>query len=92
MNEVKRRQLRKLRQELGLSIAAAAAQVHVAPRTWIRWETGEIPVSDTAAHLFCAIHFREWPSGKPEAIPPAIEARVLRDLVAAAGKTRTKAD
>jgi transcriptional regulator with XRE-family HTH domain len=31
-------ELKKLRKSLGLSLAKAAAQVEVSPRTWARWE------------------------------------------------------
>lgn len=34
-------ELKKLRKELGLSLAEAAAQVEVSPRSWARWEASE---------------------------------------------------
>lgn len=55
-----RRRLRILRKRLGLSVAAAAAQVHVSIRTWFRWESGDLPVPDTAAHLFCLLNGEAW--------------------------------
>jgi DNA-binding transcriptional regulator YiaG len=37
-------ELKKLRKKLGLSLAQAARQVEVSPRTWARWEaTHQIP-------------------------------------------------
>lgn len=50
------RRLRSARKKLGLSVARAAAQVHVTPRSWIRYESGETPVPDTVAHLFCMLN------------------------------------
>jgi transcriptional regulator with XRE-family HTH domain len=58
------RSLRLLRKRLGLSVAKAAALIHVAPRTWVRWESGETPVPDTAAHLFHLVNGLEWPLTK----------------------------
>jgi transcriptional regulator with XRE-family HTH domain len=49
-------QLRRHRKRLGFTVAKAAAQVHVAPRTWINWESGKTEVPDTAAHLFALLH------------------------------------
>lgn len=43
--------LRRLRKAHGLSVAKAAALVHVSHRTWVRWETSRT-VPETAAHLF----------------------------------------
>jgi transcriptional regulator with XRE-family HTH domain len=48
------RTLRRLRKKHGLSVAKAADQVHVASRTWVRWE-GSRTVPATAAHLFCLL-------------------------------------
>jgi transcriptional regulator with XRE-family HTH domain len=48
-----RLELRRQRKRLGLSLRQAAAQVHVAPRTWARWESGDRHLPETAAHLFC---------------------------------------
>ena len=56
MTPMTRRQLRMMRKRLGLSVAKAAAQVHVSPRTWTRWESGAIAVPDTAAHLFALLN------------------------------------
>lgn len=33
------KQLRRLRKQIGLSVAKAAKQVEVSHRTWARWET-----------------------------------------------------
>lgn len=63
------RSLRLLRKRLGLSVAKAAAQIHVGARTWVRWESGETPVPDTAAHLFHVVNGIPWKpltkQGKP---------------------------
>ena len=58
------RSLRMLRKRLGLSVAKASAQVHVAPRTWVNWENGTTPVPDTAAHLFCLVNGIAWKAVK----------------------------
>lgn len=67
MTPMTRRQLRMLRKRLGLSVAKAAAQVHVSPRTWVRWESGEVPVPEIAAHLFSVVNGIAWhpAKGKP---------------------------
>jgi len=44
-------ELKALRKRLGLSLAQAARQVEVSPRTWARWETSE-RVPDGAVKLF----------------------------------------
>jgi DNA-binding transcriptional regulator YiaG len=44
-------ELKKLRKDLGLSLAQAAKQVEVSVRTWARWETSET-VPDGAVKLF----------------------------------------
>lgn len=51
-----REDLKAHRKRLGLSLARAASQVHVTPRTWARWESGERHIPETAVHLFCAIN------------------------------------
>jgi len=48
-----RRELKAHRKRLGLSLAEAAAQVHVSPRTWARWEAGDRHFPEAIAHLFC---------------------------------------
>lgn len=45
-------QLKKLRESVSLSAAAASRQVEVNLRTWQRWESGERRVPDTAVKLF----------------------------------------
>lgn len=54
--EMGRAKLKAHRRKLGLSLAQAAAQVHVAPRTWARWESGERHVPDSVVHLFCLLN------------------------------------
>ncbi len=44
--------LKKLRKELGLSLAQASRQVEVSPRTWARWEAEGKPVPEGAVKLF----------------------------------------
>lgn len=55
MHDVTGLQLRRLRKKKALSVAKSAALVHTAPRTWVRWESGETPVPEMAVHLFCLL-------------------------------------
>ena len=45
--------LKELRKNLGLSLADAASQVHVTPRTWARYEAGDRKLPEGVIHLFC---------------------------------------
>lgn len=45
-------ELKELRNKLGLSIAKAARQVEVTPRTWSRWESGSQKIPEGAVKLF----------------------------------------
>lgn len=45
-------ELKQQRKNLGLSIAKAARQVKVHPRTWARWESGRQEIPEGAAQLF----------------------------------------
>lgn len=57
-------ELRALRERLGLSQAQAAAQVHVAPRTWARWESGARHIPESIVHLFHvvnSVHYEKMP-------------------------------
>jgi transcriptional regulator with XRE-family HTH domain len=45
-------ELKALRKKLGLSLAQAARQVEVSPRTWARWEAGDQPIPEGAMKLF----------------------------------------
>lgn len=45
-------ELKKLRKSLGLSLAQAARQVEVSPRTWARWEAESKAVPEGAVKLF----------------------------------------
>jgi len=45
-------ELKKLRKKLGLSLAQAARQVEVTPRTWARWEAGDQTIPEGAMKLF----------------------------------------
>lgn len=45
-------ELKKLRNDLGLSVAQASRQVEVAARTWARWESGEQSIPEGAMKLF----------------------------------------
>ena len=56
MPPMTRQELKTLREKLGLSVAQAAAQVHVSTRTWERWESGDRHLPETAAHLFSVVN------------------------------------
>jgi transcriptional regulator with XRE-family HTH domain len=45
-------ELKRWRKELGLSLAQAARQVEVSPRTWARWEAGDQKIPEGALKLF----------------------------------------
>jgi transcriptional regulator with XRE-family HTH domain len=45
-------ELKKLRKELDLSLAEAARQVEVSPRTWARWESSDEGAPPGAVKLF----------------------------------------
>lgn len=45
-------ELKALRYRFKLSLAQAAKQVEVSPRTWARWEAGKKPVPEGALRLF----------------------------------------
>jgi len=45
-------ELKKLRKQLGLSLAQASRQVEVSPRTWARWEAGDQNIPEGAMKLF----------------------------------------
>ena len=45
-------ELKAWRNKLGLSLAQAARQVEVTPRTWARWEAGERKIPEGAMKLF----------------------------------------
>lgn len=45
-------ELKKLRKQLGLSLAQAARQVEVSPRTFARWESGVQKIPAGALKLF----------------------------------------
>jgi transcriptional regulator with XRE-family HTH domain len=45
-------ELKALRKKLGLSLAQAARQVEVSPRTWARWESGDQGIPEGAMKLF----------------------------------------
>lgn len=46
------RELKKLRNDLGLSVTKASRQVEVAARTWQRWEQGRQDIPEGAVKLF----------------------------------------
>ena len=46
------KQLKQIRNRLGLSLAQASQQVKVSPRTWCRWESGVQPIPEGALKLF----------------------------------------
>jgi transcriptional regulator with XRE-family HTH domain len=45
-------QLKKLRNKLGLSIAASASQVKITPRSWARYESGERRIPEGVVELY----------------------------------------
>ena len=45
-------ELKKLRKSLNLSLAKAARQVEVSPRTFARWESGAQSIPEGAIKLF----------------------------------------
>lgn len=46
------KELKKLRNDLGLSVTKASRQVEVSARTWQRWEAGDQPIPEGALKLF----------------------------------------
>jgi DNA-binding transcriptional regulator YiaG len=50
------RELKRLRKSLRLSLAQAARQVEVAPRTWARWEAGDRRIPEGAIKLFLLLN------------------------------------
>jgi transcriptional regulator with XRE-family HTH domain len=55
--------LKALRQSLGLSLADAAGQVHVAPRSWARYEAGDRAIPEGVIHLFCIQNNLDYKAG-----------------------------
>lgn len=53
---MKGEELKKMRNDLGLTVAAAAKQVEVHPRTWSRWESGERGIPRGVIKLFCMVN------------------------------------
>lgn len=53
--------LKRLRKKLKLSLRDVAAQVHVTPRTWARYEAGEHDIPETVLHLFCMLNKVKYP-------------------------------
>jgi transcriptional regulator with XRE-family HTH domain len=51
-----RHKLKGHRKRLGLSLAEAAAQVEIAPRSWARYESGERRIPPSIIRLFCLIN------------------------------------
>ena len=50
------KKLKALRYKLGLSLADAARQVEVTPRTWARWESGDRAIPRGAIKLFYIVN------------------------------------
>ena len=61
---MKGEQLKSLRKELGLSQVESAIQVHVAPRTWYRWEAGERRIPESVVELYCTKNSVKYPQVK----------------------------
>lgn len=53
--------LKETRTGLDLSLAQAANQVHITPRSWARYESGDRPIPEGVIHLFCLINELEYP-------------------------------
>jgi transcriptional regulator with XRE-family HTH domain len=53
---VDRIKLKAHRKRLGLSLAEAAAQVEIAPRSWARYESGERRIPPSIVRLFCILN------------------------------------
>jgi transcriptional regulator with XRE-family HTH domain len=49
-------ELKELRKKLGLSLADAARQVEVSPRSWARWESGKQEIPPGALKLFLIVN------------------------------------
>ena len=49
-------QIKKMRNQAGLSVNEAARQVHIAARTWARYESGDRSIPDAIVHLFCLLN------------------------------------
>ena len=58
---MKPEQLKQLRLSVDLSVTQAANQVHIADRSWRRYESGERPIPDGIVHLFCLINKIDYP-------------------------------
>lgn len=58
---MKPKQFKALRKKLGLSLAQAAEQIHVSPRTIARWESGERHLPEGVIHLFCLVNKVRYP-------------------------------
>ena len=57
------KELKALRNKLGLSVTKASGQVHVSARTWSRYEDGTRPIPDGVIHMFCILNkldYREY--------------------------------
>lgn len=52
-------ELKALRLTTGLSVAKSARLVEVHPRTWARWESGELAIPDGAVKLFLLLNGTE---------------------------------
>jgi len=58
---MKKDELKSLRIKFGLSVSEAALQVHVTPRSWSRYESGERRIPEGVVHLFCIQNDVEYP-------------------------------
>lgn len=54
-------QLKQARASLGMSLADAAKTVHITPRSWARYESGDRPIPEGVIHLFCLVNGLEYP-------------------------------
>lgn len=57
---MKPHELKALRKKAGLSVDKSARLVHVATRTWARYEDGSRPIPKGIVHLFCLVNDMEY--------------------------------
>lgn len=63
--------LRALREHAGHTQAAAAGAVHVAMRTWERWESGTRRCPDAVVHLYCLLTKQPFVMERRDSAPRA---------------------
>jgi len=61
MSVMEANNLKELRTSIGLSLAEASSQVHITPRSWARYESGERKIPDGVVELFCIKNNLDYP-------------------------------